>query len=67
MVKPAEDRREPAIELGEEPAVVVRERSPALQLASEDDRLFDSNGEASRVKMKQININLADSTRRRCP
>jgi hypothetical protein len=71
MVKPAEDRREPAIELGEEPAVVVRERSPALQLASEDaqlisqpsisasSRLFDPNGEASRVKMQEINMIIA--------
>jgi hypothetical protein len=40
MVKPAEDRREPAIELGEESAVVVRETSPALQLASEDEQLI---------------------------
>src|SRR5450759_3085584 len=37
------DRREPAIELDEEPAVVVREASPALQLASQDDHLMSKH------------------------
>jgi len=37
------DRREPAIELDEEPAVVVREASPALQLASQDDQLMSKH------------------------
>ena len=65
------DRREPAIELDEEPAVVVREASPALQLASQDDHLmpkhcilrlkpdFDLNGEASTVRTKQISATIA--------
>src|SRR6202011_5562745 len=34
------DRREPAIELDEEPAVVVREASPALQLSSQHDQMM---------------------------
>jgi hypothetical protein len=33
------DRREPAIELDEEPAVIVREANSALQLAPQDDHL----------------------------
>jgi hypothetical protein len=37
------DRREPAIELDEEPAVVVREASPALQHASRDDQLMSKH------------------------
>src|ERR1700687_5903648 len=37
------DRREPAIELDEEAAVVVREASPALQLASQDHQLMSKN------------------------
>src|SRR5258705_1850656 len=37
------DRREPAIELDEEPAVVVREASPAFQLASQDDHLMSKH------------------------
>jgi hypothetical protein len=37
------DRREPAIELDEEPAVVVREASPAFQLASQDDQLMSKH------------------------
>src|SRR5260370_39521241 len=37
------DRREPAIELDEEPAVVVREASSALQLASQDDHLMSKH------------------------
>src|SRR6202158_6491151 len=36
-------RREPAIELDEEPAVVVCEASPALQLASQDDQLMSKD------------------------
>jgi hypothetical protein len=34
------DRRKPAIELNEEPAVAVRETSPALQLAPQDHQLM---------------------------
>jgi Raf kinase inhibitor-like YbhB/YbcL family protein len=34
------DRREPAIELNEEPAVVVRETRPALQLTPQDHQLM---------------------------
>src|SRR4029077_13408801 len=37
------DRREPAIQLNEEPAVVVREASPAFQLASQDDQLMSKH------------------------
>src|SRR6202158_6030571 len=37
------DRREPAIEPDEEPAVVVREASPAFQLASQDDHLMSKH------------------------
>src|SRR5450759_1989162 len=37
------DRREPAIELDEKPAVIVREASPALQLASQDDHLMSKH------------------------
>ena len=63
-------RREPAIELDEEPAVVVREASPAFQLASQDDQLMSkhcilrikpdvSNGEASTARTKQISAIIA--------
>jgi hypothetical protein len=38
------DRREPAIELNEEPAIVVRKTSPALQLAPQDDQLMSERG-----------------------
>jgi hypothetical protein len=38
------DRREPAIELNEEPAVVRRETSPALQLTPQDDQLMSERG-----------------------
>jgi hypothetical protein len=37
------DRREPAIELDEEPAIVVREANPAFQLASQDDQLMSKH------------------------
>jgi hypothetical protein len=37
------DRREPAIELDQEPAVVVREASPALQLALQNDQLMSKH------------------------
>jgi hypothetical protein len=58
------DRRKPAIELNEEPAVVVRETSPALQLTpldhqlmserglSASSRIFDLNGEAKTATTK---------------
>jgi hypothetical protein len=57
-------RRKPAIELNEEPAVVVSETSPALQLAPQDhqlmsdaafsasSRIFDLNGEAKTATTK---------------
>src|ERR1700716_4406592 len=38
------DRRKPAIELNEEPAVVVRETSPALQLTPQDHQLMSERG-----------------------
>jgi hypothetical protein len=38
------DRREPAIELNEEPAIVVRKTSPALQLTAQDDQLTSERG-----------------------
>jgi hypothetical protein len=38
------DRRESAIELNEEPAVVVRDTSPALQLTPQDDQLMSERG-----------------------
>jgi len=38
------DRREPAIELNEEPAVVIRETSPALQLTPQDHQLMSERG-----------------------
>src|ERR1700694_1054391 len=38
------DRRKPAIELNEEPAVVVRETSPALQLTPQDRQLMSERG-----------------------
>jgi hypothetical protein len=38
------DRREPAIELNEEPAIVVRKTSPALQLTPQDDQLMSERG-----------------------
>jgi hypothetical protein len=38
------DRRKPAIELNEEPAVVVRETSPALQPTSQDRQLMSERG-----------------------
>src|SRR5258708_21460236 len=38
------DRRKPAIELSEEPAVVVRETSPALQLTPQDHQLISERG-----------------------
>src|ERR1700680_1147496 len=38
------DRRKPAIELNEEPAVVVSETSPALQLAPQDHQLMSERG-----------------------
>jgi hypothetical protein len=38
------DRREPAIELNEEPAVVVRETSAALQLTPQDHQLVSERG-----------------------
>ena len=37
------DRREPAIELDEEPAVIVREASPAFQFAKQDDQLMSKH------------------------
>jgi hypothetical protein len=60
------DRRKPAIELHQEPAVVVRETSPALPLAPQDrqlmsergilsltsSRIFDLNGEAKTTTTK---------------
>jgi hypothetical protein len=58
------DRRKPAIELNEEPAVVVSETSPALQVAPQDhqlmsergfsasSRIFDLNGEAKTATTK---------------
>jgi hypothetical protein len=39
-----QDRRKPAIELNEEPAVVVRETSPALQLTPQDRQLMSERG-----------------------
>src|SRR5712672_1938513 len=38
------DRREPAIELNEEPAIVVRKTSPTLQLTPQDDQLMSERG-----------------------
>ena len=38
------DRRKPAIELNEEPAVVTRDTRPALQLTSQDDQLMSERG-----------------------
>src|SRR5258708_26833982 len=38
------DRREPAIELNEEPAVVGRDTSPALQLTPQADQLMSERG-----------------------
>jgi phage terminase small subunit len=38
------DRRKPAIELNEEPAVVVREMSAALQLTPQDRQLMSERG-----------------------
>src|SRR5712664_2891345 len=38
------DRRKPEIELNEEPAVVVRETSPALQLTPQDRQLMSERG-----------------------
>src|SRR5580692_10499774 len=38
------DRRKPAIELNEEPAVVIRETSPALQLSPQDHQLMSERG-----------------------
>src|SRR6202035_2291480 len=38
------DRRKPAIEQNEEPAVVVSETSPALQLAPQDHQLMSERG-----------------------
>ena len=38
------DRREPAIELNEEPAIVGRETSPALQLTPQDHQLMSERG-----------------------
>jgi hypothetical protein len=38
------DRRKPAIELNEEPAVVVRETSPARQLTPQDHQLMLERG-----------------------
>jgi hypothetical protein len=38
------DRRKPAIELNEEPAVVVREMSAALQLTTQDHQLMSERG-----------------------
>jgi hypothetical protein len=37
------DRRKPATELNEEPAVVVRETSPALQLTPQDRQLMSEH------------------------
>jgi hypothetical protein len=34
------DRRKPAIELNEEPAVIIREKSAALQLTPQDHQLM---------------------------
>src|SRR6266699_1441184 len=42
------DRREPAIELNEEPAIVVRKTSPTLQLTPQDDQLMSERGSLSR-------------------
>src|SRR6202022_742563 len=42
--KNRKDRREPAIELTEEPAAVVRETSPTLQLTPQDDQLMSERG-----------------------
>jgi len=59
------------IELDEEPAVVVREASPAFQLASQDDQLMSKHcilrlkpdvrldGEASMARTKQISAIIA--------
>jgi predicted phage tail protein len=38
------DRREPAIELNEEPAIVVRKTSATLQLTPQDDQLMSERG-----------------------
>jgi hypothetical protein len=38
------DRREPAIELNEEPAVAARETGPTLQLTPQDDQLMSERG-----------------------
>jgi len=58
------DRRKPAVELNEEPAVVARETSPALQFTPQDhqlmsergiltsSRIFDLNGEAKTATTK---------------
>jgi hypothetical protein len=38
-----QDRREPAIALNEEPAIVVRKTSPTLQLTPQDDQLMSEH------------------------
>lgn len=35
-----QDRREPAIQLDKEPAVIIREPDPAVQLAPQNDQLM---------------------------
>ena len=40
MVSDLQDRREPSIQLDEEPAIVVRQPDPTLHLASQDDQLM---------------------------
>src|SRR5258707_3999809 len=48
------DRRKPAIELNEEPAVVVREMSAAFQLTPEDHQLMSERGiDGDRASAKQ--------------
>jgi hypothetical protein len=38
-----QDRRKPAIQLDQEPAVVVREPNPALHLTPQNDQLMSEN------------------------
>jgi hypothetical protein len=66
-----QDRRKPSIHPDEEPAVVICEPSPALQLTTQDDKLmsehrilrlkplFDLNGEASTARTNRISAIIA--------
>ena len=63
------------IQLDQEPAIVVREPDPALQLTPQNDqlmserrilclmRLFDLNGEAKMARTKQSSANIVPDVR----